>query len=622
MEPWSKRYLRRRFSGRPFFYLLICDGWFRLAFVGFLGLVISLSLLLPRLWRTSPLGFRPVIKVSGLGLLQARSLKRSALKAMAEGRNDDAHYAWMAAMAYNPADANSVRGILQNYLQNDRTKKLQKSALQQSFWLLALTGTNSVDLELVSQVLEKFGQPELVINLIEPKKETLTPRLEESYLKALFEAGRSREFDERWRRLPSKISATNDLHFYRAAVVACTDRSKAGDDAIKTLESAFENFPNRVLVCRLLMKVYAARLELARHSELLEHLKSWHADSLKDHLGHWRLLYICGQKNEAIRLAENVSIRSATIGEILTFADFYEEWALHDQTLRLLKDSLAIFSDSVELWVACSKALLETRDWDELRRIAVRMRLQDGIHNELTAYSYYLEGRAELGLQRHFSAEMAFRKIRDWEFSHAKLALKTASDLMQLGYAELAREILLKLEKPLANNAEFWATLFQAAEKLKQPELMLQASRRAFQLNPRDPIQINNYAASLLILRDDPAEAIHVTFLAKSQSPGLNLALINHGAALMLNGRLEEAESEFRSIDPLALNHAQRTLFYLDLFELRFRQQQFDKVWLVSDLIDLRNLYAPQKTWFEEVCRELPPRNRRELTLQTNDQAD
>src|SRR5882762_4186695 len=101
----------------PFLRLVLFNFWFRLVFVCFVLLLLFLALFLPRIWRVTPPGFLPVVKISGLDMTQAWSLKRSALKAQAAGEFERANYAWGAAVANNPGNPELFRGALRNVLQ-------------------------------------------------------------------------------------------------------------------------------------------------------------------------------------------------------------------------------------------------------------------------------------------------------------------------------------------------------------------------------------------------------------------------------------------------------------------------------------------------------------------------
>src|ERR1041385_1447673 len=158
----SKEELGAKLFDYPLLRQLLFERWFRLAFTFLVCIIIFFALFLPKIWRTSPPGFRPVIKVSGLDLVQARSLKRSALRAEAKGDYDQANYAWLSALANNRADAELVRGTLRNMLHDPHRRQRANQGVREALWLLKLTGTNVVDLELATRILDQYRYHDMV----------------------------------------------------------------------------------------------------------------------------------------------------------------------------------------------------------------------------------------------------------------------------------------------------------------------------------------------------------------------------------------------------------------------------------------------------------------------------
>src|SRR5437764_14631513 len=64
--------------------------WFRAIFLGLIVIVIAGALFVTKMWRSTPAGFNPVVRISGIDWFQARALKRNALKQAAEGHFDEA----------------------------------------------------------------------------------------------------------------------------------------------------------------------------------------------------------------------------------------------------------------------------------------------------------------------------------------------------------------------------------------------------------------------------------------------------------------------------------------------------------------------------------------------------
>ena len=221
----------------PFLRLVVFNFWFRLAFFGFALLLIFLCLFLPKIWRVTPLGFLPEIKISGLDMAQAWSLRRSALGSAAAGRYEEAAFAWEAAVGNNPGNPELVRGALFNALRIDRPNpKYLAASLRQSVWLLRLTGTNRTDVELVAELYDKFQLYDVVVRLLTPIQDRLTDHEEVLFLKALFHAGQIKQFAERWDRLGDRQAQEPAMQLHHAAHLAGwgpPERAKVGRDLLE-----------------------------------------------------------------------------------------------------------------------------------------------------------------------------------------------------------------------------------------------------------------------------------------------------------------------------------------------------------------------------------------------------
>jgi hypothetical protein len=116
---------------------------------------------------------------------------------------------------------------------------------------------------------------------------------------------------------------------------------------------------------------------------------------------------------------------------------------------------------------------------------------------------------------------------------------------------------------------------------------------------------MNNYAATLLIMRRNPEEAVRLTLQLLAQNPASPVARVNHAAALLLNERVAEAENLLRSVPTNALNRAQISLYNLDLFEMKVRLGHLENAKALLDLIEERYLYPPQREWLTKLRKQL-----------------
>jgi Flp pilus assembly protein TadD len=91
------------------------------------------------------------------------------------------------------------------------------------------------------------------------------------------------------------------------------------------------------------------------------------------------------------------------------------------------------------------------------------------------------------------------------------------------------------MEKTFGGRADYWFRLGLAAYQTDDIRLMLTANEKAYQISPEEPLIINNLAAALLMLREQPARAVELTLRRVARNPGDLAARINHILALVLN---------------------------------------------------------------------------------------
>jgi predicted Zn-dependent protease len=603
----TKEELGAKLMEYPLLRQLLYERWFRLAFTALVLVFVSMALFLPKIWRSSARGFLPVIKVSGLDLVQAWSLKRTALKEQAAGRYDEANYAWQSALANNRADADLVRGALRNILQDPHIRKRGGHAIQEAFWLLKLTGTNIADLELAADVLERFRYYEPILAMIEPKVSQITPALAAIYLKTLFNEGHMAAFDARWEEFKRLPLNDPELPVYRAAYLIGWGSTDMVADARRRLDAATDDPALRILAYRLKLVLATQQLNVSDYAQALKRLEEFREDTLHYHVAYWRLLLQTGQRAQAIELASSYPHRPTSAVEVVELAQVYSELGRRDQALELLQNYTKEFSHAAIFWVTYATELLETKRWEDLRAVALQIRSEDNVRDVLSGFSYFLEGRAELALGREASAIAAFKKSVEREFPFPGIGQRVAGQLLQLGQPALARELLMSLKKPLHAQLSYWILCFRVAELLKDVDFMLASARQAYELNPNDPYAVNNYAAALLITRQNPEQAIKLSLPFYSQNPNLLHAVVNHSAALLLNGRPQEAKSLLERIPTNALDRTQLALYNLDLFETYLRLNRFDLARAVSDRIDPDRLYPNQREWLQKARQDLPP---------------
>lgn len=595
-----------RLDNFPLLRILLLERWFRLAFLLFLIVLIGAVLFLPKIWVRSPKDFLPVVKISLLDLVQASSLKRTARKAAATGRYEEANYAWQTALANNRADVEASRELLRNFLDHETAIKQTRYIVPHAVWLLRLTATNLTDLELAAEVLNRKGYSDYVATLLATRRDSLTPRLESIYLKTLFDLGNLQAFAAHWEKVGSKFEADTELGLYRAAYLAIRGSPAEAVEALNQLEESFSDPARRVLACRLRLTVSEQRNEIADYERFLQQLQEWRADTLLQHVGYWKILIASGRPARAAELALAYPGAPLAPGELIELAHVFSRAGRRDRALELFVRYNVEFATAPNFWIAYANELIEGRNWKELQGLGAQIRAQPAAADALAGFSYFLDGRAEAALQRPEIADAAFGKMVERGFEYPQLGLRTATELLALRRPAFARDVLVKLQAELAGDPNYWTTLFAAAEGVKDCDLMLQAARQSYALLPTNPSIMNNYAAALLIMRQNPEEAVRLTLQLIAQNPSSIVTKINHSAALLLNERPGEAEAILKTVKTNTLSRAEMTVYNLDLLEAQYRLGRFDQARILAEKIEEEFIYPPQRAWLAKVRKQLP----------------
>ena len=112
----------------PLLKLLVLDWRFSCLLIIVLSVLAACFFLPLRIFRTTPQGVVPVVKVNLLELIQSRSFAWNARKAEAKGDIDAAMICWGRAIASNPGSIAIARGYVHSYMDSTNS----------SNWLLSL----------------------------------------------------------------------------------------------------------------------------------------------------------------------------------------------------------------------------------------------------------------------------------------------------------------------------------------------------------------------------------------------------------------------------------------------------------------------------------------------------
>lgn len=591
----------------PFLRLIIFSVWFQLGFAAVMLTLISAALYLPKIWRVSPHGFEPIVRVSGLDMTQNWALKRSAQKLQNSGDFRKAAEAWQGAISENPADRQALRGFLSNALNlSPHETRFNGNILGDVQWLLRLDQTNTADLELLARICNRRNWFDIATYFFAPLQKTMTlpPGAQAMMIKSLFHQGRIAEFA---REMEQKRGQLQDpeLPLYRTAYQAGWGETNS-DNAFAELQKAAENSEGGVRAGHLLLEAAAQKQKIELYSHELERLAARNEANAADQAGYWALLAAAGRTNEAVKLVQSTSVSPETAQELLRVAQTEVTLGLTDSAAELMKGLARQFGHAPEVWLAYGKILEMREDWDEMRAVGRLIRQDGGLREMAWGLGYFLEGRADLAQKREASADTAFEQAAESSYDVETIGASVARELMRLNRPQLALKIQRAIASKFETNLNFWNDEFNAAYAAQDQVALLEAAEHAYKIIPKDPLALNRYAAALLLNRVRPDEAIQLTFELYVRYPQNSAAIINHSCALLLNKRAEEARKLLESLNVKALSSAEINPYYLALFETYHTLGQWDRARKVRAQITEGALFPKQREWLQEREKEMP----------------
>jgi len=601
--------------------LFILDPWFRIVSVLILVVVVGIAISLPKIWRVTPPGFQPQVRVSLLNLAQAWQLRRSARQLAAKGSDEEAAAAWRAAVIKNLGHLPTIRQALRATvsLPHPPAAALEQAAKLPA-WLVALGGTNAQDIGLVAQLCDRTGRSDEVYDLLHPLRDDLSREDEVLYLKALLDRGDGPAYRARWERLSAESAQDPTLALYHAAYLAGWGPLPARDDARRRLEQALEDPAHRILATRLQLLDFEQAQDPDNYAKSLERLVESRADRLRDHLGYWKLLAQAGRSDQARSLAAREVGKPRSAKEAILLADALNTLELPDQahlTLRqfTMQQGGNPSAAAQSVWLKRAALLSAAADWRGLLEMAEELRAFPQTARALGGWTDFIEGRAHHMLKHLDQANASMQAAARGFFPSPRVALEVGLGLKELGYHDKAWQVLAPLEQPLKDVPYYWQVVFELAEAMRQdPVLLLRAATEARLLLPGDDRWDFNYAAALLINRLDPARVVSVTRDFLARMPASPHARVNHCYALALNQRWDEASELLSTVDPARFDEFGRSVFHLCAFEIHLAQGQTNLARLDAAEIRREHLFPNQIRWLDAALRDagladlIPPR--------------
>ncbi|MCF7668370.1 MAG: hypothetical protein K9N48_01175 [Verrucomicrobia bacterium] len=588
---------------------MLVFGRLRIRFAYVLSLVVLCLLVVfgmfLKVWRTTPTGFTPLVRVSVLDILQARALENTAVDQMADGRYEEALFSLRIALANNPGDISVLQNTVTNLAMMPYEVTLFPDVVNYSRWLLKLSGTNIHDLEAVVGLFDKYRSRDAIRRYASGFDGERSNFLEKKYLIALFDSRLFDEFVFEWEKADTTIREDTELMLYRHAVDAIRGGAETGRSAWNVLSDAVDEGKYRVTAARLMARVCVELGDIDDYRIALRVLENAGKDRLIDHVGLCRLYVSMGRTNAALDVLDDVSLVPDSPREFVDILDLYFELGRKESAEEWFKRYLSLFESQSLVWVAYGDLLVETEDWDEVERFAVEMRNRRRDDTCLTAYSYYLQGRAAHAVGRDMSAAEYIEKAAAMRYDIPRVGVRVAEALTGMGYEQEAYRILDKMRPRMSGSAMFWETMFSAAGKIKNESVCIEAAECLIEIAPGNLEYKLNYAIMLMLKRERLGEALALTLDAVTKMPAFVPARLNHCLALLLNQRILAASEMLSGIRPEALEPALRANYDLCRFYLMYKKQKFDEALEVFNGLDKKYLFPSEVSRLNRLAEEV-----------------
>ena len=293
------RFKARIGAGSLFLRLLYKEPWFRVATLLILGIVVGVPILVLRTFPVTPRGVEPEIKISGLDWLQATALARRAIKLSPEMDVSKHVASWRLAIGNNPGSLEINRAYLSLLSNNDIRGEYWSDAVRTGAWLLKLSRTNRLDLELTCLALEHYDLDDLIVELVESYTEERSMIVNQSYLRALFDTRKADRFLSVWDSAQEGVREDQRLKLYRTALDLAFTSDDRFTDGQSLIDKAKVSPDTEEIGHRLELFVSHSRRDVETFQESFRVLVEHFHDSVFDHLAYWDLLWDTGHKDLA-----------------------------------------------------------------------------------------------------------------------------------------------------------------------------------------------------------------------------------------------------------------------------------------------------------------------------------
>ena len=559
-----------------------------------LSVAMGLGVGMAPVWVVTPPGTTPVLRISALDYLDSLEHGWRSERAWERGEVEVAMAEWRTALARHPARIRLLRRGLERVASlpaMERREPLYQGVVTTGNWLLRLTATNRVDVDLVVRALDgpcsEAGLMAFLARL--PGKRTPV----QSAVRWVAEV-RSNGFGEREPGWPPETGngvLDRDVSLCRLGWVAARGHPEAAWRAWSQLESHAEVKDLGVWVTQLQLWVMAARGDLLGYESMMSRVQRLGAELPVHSVMHWKLLVERGRKHEARELARRYCGVPVHGQEVLRLAGAFLELGLDEWAFQFLGRQVSVGNHGLDVWLMYSGELARRGRWEDVSEVGVRLRGLGGNGGWQHGLGLYLEGLSRHGRGEGDLARRCFERASRNPVRPVSLGMELGRRVLELGYPECSHRWLEQYEPEFAWDWDYWRCRARAAGGAGNWGAVEMAARRRLAIHPGDGAALNDLVAVGLTGAGVDEGVVSASQRALLLNPKSMEARFNRVLVWIRVGRYAEATAWLALMDEgESVNPAMRNRLRAARFELGAAMGRWERAAAEWEALDLDGL--------------------------------
>jgi predicted Zn-dependent protease len=546
-----------------------------------------------KIWRRSPPGALPVIRVSLLDFAQAQSLKWSALRAERKGDWTVARSCWRVAVANDPGSITMLSGYVNAFLQSPKSLDWA-NAYEAAGWLAKVAPDSRAAIEVLLRAADQNRDWDQVEKIVTSPLPLSRGAADLYLLRAYFFSGRLTQAEALLHQLTGQDE--RNLRIIRAALRMVFGQGAIAAEAASELNKEMGESEHAIEAHEAFLVASAGLKKVEDYQRGLESLGRLSNNILPYQVQLIRLLLATGKKDLADQTVEKLAPPRSR-GELMETALLLVEMGQTDHAISLLDAHCDEYPGEIRPWVLYAALLVSEHKTERLRSLSSRI----NPYMKTAAFKALAAGIESSVEAQPLKAQRLVEAVEAVDFpDKIPLADFACEALLGVQKPLLACQVLLGSEEARKKDPEFYRKLFSAADTAQDCELMRRAAARRYALAPNDLSSAANYAALLAMFGESPRKALDLATECLEGAPRVTSTRLNYIAALINADKIKLAEQMAFAIDENNLTPYERSHFNFLRLKIALKNGHNEEVADYLKKLEKQHLYPVQQRWLEQ----------------------